>query len=154
MSSGERWRDGVADHPDRYNWLGGAQEIITSRRLPIPKPGKRITDLFHNGGSGRDKCSREGMCRMCRRSWRVRPLTRHHLVPLRWFMWSKRGQHFRAVRNANANIVPLCWPCHKLIEDEDEIARHMLRQLLTQKEVAYAVRLRGIQWLDQHYPYR
>lgn len=125
----------------------------------IPKPGRKITDLFHNGSSGRDKTAREGHCRMCQKPRHLcavgdqpATLTRHHLVPLRWFV--RDGARYRAVRNANANIVPLCWPCHKLIEDKDIFARRMLRRVLTQREIAFAVQLRGIQWLDRAYPLR
>lgn len=117
--------------------------------ITVPKPGKLSTDLFWNATSGQLKKS-EGRCRMCQRPRRVRPLTRHHLVPLRWFMGD--GYRYRTIRNSNANIVPLCRPCHDLIEDYDPIARKMLRRLLTQQEVAFAVRLRGIAWLNWEYP--
>lgn len=119
--------------------------------VTVPKPGKVSTDLFWNSGSGIAKLHAEGRCRMCQRENRVRQLTRHHLVPVRWFM-SVEGRRYREVRNANANIIPLCRWCHDLIEHGDKIARRMLRRLLTQQEVAFAVRIRGIEWLNREYP--
>lgn len=118
--------------------------------VTIPKPGKIHSDLFWNATSGLVKL-REGQCRMCQRAWKVRPPTRHHLVPLRWFM-RYEGAAFRAIRNANANIIPICRPCHDLIEDRDPFARRMLRRLLTQQEIALAVQLRGVDWLNREYP--
>lgn len=118
--------------------------------VTISKPGKTTTDLFWNASSGVVKFN-EGQCRMCERKRQVRPLTRHHLVPMRWFLGP--GARFRMVRNANANIIPLCRLCHDQIEERDPIARRMLRKLLTQQEVAFAVRLRGIEWLNREYPF-
>lgn len=140
------------------------REYFPPPSIPVPKPGKRSTDLFHNGSSGRVKCASERRCRMCQRTVGelphddvVRQITRHHLVPLRWFM--REGQAFRAIRNSNANIIPLCRKCHDDIEDgKDKAARRqarrMLRQVLTQKEIAFAVKLRGINWLNATYPLR
>lgn len=112
-------------------------------------PARYPDDLFWNSTSGAVKLN-EGQCRMCQRSKRVRPLTRHHLVPLRWFLGD--GERYRTVRNANANIVPLCRPCHDQIEEHDPIARRMLRRLLTQQEVAFAIRVKGVEWLHREYP--
>ena len=118
--------------------------------VTIPKPGMKSTHLFWNESSGAQKVYAEGRCRMCQRPNRVRPLTRHHLVPLRWFL-SGGGQHLRMVRNANANIIPLCRPCHDLVE-QDQDARRMLRKLLTQQEIAFAVRTIGLRWFNHRYP--
>lgn len=96
----------------------------------------------------------EGQCRMCGRAAYVRPLTRHHLVPESWFL----GQPLplRLIRNAHANIVPLCRPCHDRVdsreEDERAPARRELRRCLSQAEVAFAIQVRGRRWLDSHYP--
>ena len=96
----------------------------------------------------------EPICRMCLRPRSVRPITRHHLVPVAWF----RGQPLplRQIRNAHANLVPLCRPCHDLVHDRDEVEREMsrrhLRRSLTQQEVAFAIQVRGRSWLDHHYP--
>ena len=119
--------------------------------VTIPKPGKRSTDLFYNATSGWNKLTVEQHCRMCGRHRSVRPLTRHHLVPLRHFE-SAPGRRYRMVRNANANIAPLCRICHDLVESRDMIARRMLRRLLTQQEIAFIVRVRGKEWLDRRYP--
>lgn len=113
-------------------------------------PSKHYSDLFWNATSGLVK-KKEGKCRMCGRPNKVRPLTRHHLVPLRWFL-CEEGLRYRMVRNSNANIIPLCRPCHDDIEHQDPIARRMLGRLLTQQEIAFAIRLRGRAWLDWEYP--
>jgi 5-methylcytosine-specific restriction endonuclease McrA len=117
---------------------------------PRAAPAKVSTNLFWNASSGTVKLS-EGRCRMCQRPRSVRPLTRHHLVPLRWFL-TPEGRRYRLVRNSNANIIPLCRACHDLIEKRDPIARRMLRRLMTQQEVAFAVKLCGIGWLEREYP--
>jgi hypothetical protein len=96
-----------------------------------------------------DKLSAEKHCRACLRPDSVRPLTRHHLVPQAW--WLRRGLTFARYRNVAANIIPLCRPCHDEVESDQE-ARRMLRRVLTQQEVALAVALLGIGWLDRIYP--
>jgi 5-methylcytosine-specific restriction endonuclease McrA len=99
------------------------------------------------------KMRTEKVCRMCLRPASIRPLTRHHLVPLRWFV---RHPYWRIHRNATANILPLCRDCHDRVESSDratrEEARRHLRRSMTQQEVAYAVAVIGLVWLDQHYP--
>lgn len=101
-----------------------------------------------------DKCEVEAHCRMCQRHMRVRPLTRHHLVPLRW--WKHIDLEWRSVRNCPNNIIPLCRGCHDLIESPDrEIrveARRMLRRSLSQAEIAFAIAARGKEWFEQQYP--
>lgn len=96
-----------------------------------------------------DKLSAEKHCRACLRPDTVRPLTRHHLVPQAW--WLRRGVAYARYRNVAANIIPLCRSCHDEVEQSTE-ARRMLRRVLTQQEVALAVALRGLAWLDQCYP--
>lgn len=77
------------------------------------------------------KLDAEGRCRLCRRSKRVRPLTRHRLVP------GRVGGRYEW-----ANVIPLCRPCHDLVDhrdpDERRRARRMLRASLWPVEVAYA----------------
>jgi hypothetical protein len=101
------------------------------------------------------KVQREGHCRMCLRPAYVRPLTRHHLVPSRWFVRST-DLRLRMIRNASANVVPLCRPCHDLIETSETAvrmeARTMLRRVLTQQEVTFCIQVRGQQWLEWAYP--
>ncbi len=108
--------------------------------------------LLVNRDSGRTKVRAEGVCRSCLRSRHVRRLTRHHLVPQSWFHVQAfhRGENTR-VRDADANIVPLCIPCHEAVEEDVE-ARRMLRRVLTQAEVAFCVQVRGLEWLDRRYP--
>ena len=70
----------------------------------------------------------EGRCRLCERPWTIRPPTRHRIVPGR-----------RGGRYVPPNIVPVCRPCHDLIED-DPTVRRMLRARLWPEEVAHALR--------------
>ena len=59
------------------------------------------------------------------------------------------------MRNANANIVPLCRPCHDLVEDRDPViqmhARVHLRRVLTQAEISFAIAVWGKDEFDSHY---
>lgn len=100
------------------------------------------------------KIANGSICRMCLRSSRVRPITRHHLVPDAWFR--KQPTHLRAIRNAHANIVPLCRACHDRVDAQDlaerREARRHLRRSLAQQEIAFAIQVRGLDWLDLHYP--
>lgn len=108
--------------------------------------------------AGRAKLREEGRCRLCQRPPAVRPLTRHHLVPRSWFAPQLQGldgdDWFRLwrLRDADANIVPLCWPCHRAVERDDPHARRMLRKVLGSAEVAYAVAVRGRAWFDARHP--
>jgi hypothetical protein len=106
--------------------------------------------LIVQRGKGWIKCREEGACRMCRRPDKIRPLTRHHLVPLSWFRARPR---FAPLRNADANIVPLCEPCHKQVERRSPPhARIELRRLLYPVEVAFVLQTAGRPWLDWRYP--
>lgn len=99
------------------------------------------------------KVEREGHCRMCRRPSRVRPLTRHHLIPQGW--WKAKGEEIGALRNAAANIVPLCRACHDDVESKNGAeSRRMLRRVLTQTEIAFVIDVIGHAWLDRRYPSR
>lgn len=100
---------------------------------------------------GRRKLAGERRCRMCLRERRrsgVRQLTRHHLVPQAWYRLN--GLPVR-IRDAEANIVPLCANCHRAVET-DEWARRMLRKVLDQTEIAYVIQVRGKLWFDRTYP--
>lgn len=77
---------------------------------------------------------------MCQRPYSVRPMTRHRLNP------GRDGGRYVA-----RNVVPLCRPCHDLVE-EDRGARGMLRRALWPAEVAYLIGVRGRAWLDAAYP--
>lgn len=95
------------------------------------------------------KVREEGRCRMCQRPSDVRPLSRHHLVPQSWFRAQPR---LAPLRHADANIVPLCDPCHRAVEERGSHARVELRHLFGHVEVAFAIQLRGREWLDARYP--
>jgi len=95
------------------------------------------------------KVREEGRCRMCLRSSSVRPLSRHHLVPQAWF---RARPKLAPLRHAEANIVPLCDPCHQAVEERGSHARKELRRLLGAAEVAFVIQVRGRDWLDLRYP--
>lgn len=115
------------------------------------------TSLLTKRGGGKEKLQEEGCCRMCLRpsseEWIpgvLRLLTRHHLVPCRWF---RKHAEWRDLRDVDANIVPLCRPCHDLIESKDGLPhRKMLRRALLQEEIAFIVQVRGRDWLELRYP--
>lgn len=113
-----------------------------------PSPGLRS-----HVGTAR-KFGGGALCRMCGRAKSVRPLTRHHLVPQRWF----RGEpeHIQLLRSATANLIPLCRPCHDEVDNRDRHdrmdARRMLRRSLTQAEVAFAIQVWGRADFDREYP--
>lgn len=100
----------------------------------------------------------EQRCRMCQRPSTVRVLTRHHIVPQTIFRSRKiKNPHAWSERmNTNPNVVPLCRPCHDLIDMGDfalrVIWRRMLRRLLLPGEIGFARRVMGDDWLDEQYP--
>lgn len=112
-------------------------------------------ELRDTRGTSR-KFGGHALCRMCGRDRRVRPLTRHHLVPLAWFDVLDARDTRRALRNATANLIPLCRPCHDLVDhrrrDVCEESRVMLRRSLGQSEIAFAVSVAGYPWLERNYP--
>jgi hypothetical protein len=89
-----------------------------------------------------------------RRAYCYGPLTRHHLVPESWFL--RQPELLRAIRNAHANIIPLCRPHHDLVEHRQPVvrleARRWLRATLTQEEIAFAIQTRGRDWFVSEYP--
>lgn len=108
--------------------------------------------------AGQTKLRQEGRCRMCERPSAERRLTRHHLVPRAWFaprLAALSGDDWFQLwrlRDCDANIVPLCWPCHQAVERDGPPARRMLRKVLGAAEAAFAVAVRGQAWLDERYP--
>jgi hypothetical protein len=68
----------------------------------------------------------------------------------------QRRMHLRVLRNANANIVPLCRGCHAVVDGRDPVpklqARATLRASLGTAEVAFVIQVRGREWLDRAYP--
>lgn len=127
-----------------------ASKVAIEHR-PVVIPGPTLTSPKVTS----HKILAEGQCRMCGREAYVRPLTRHHLVPVSWFI--RQPQPMRVIRNAHANIVPLCRPCHDLIDKEDDDtvrmrARRELRRSLGQVEIAFVIQVMGKEWLDTEYP--
>lgn len=122
---------------------------LTIEHRPAPTPSAELTSTKWTHAK-----MENSVCRMCTRPREVRPLTRHHLVPESWFL--RQPLHIKIVRNAYANIVPLCRPCHDRVDSRDPVeraeARRYLRRSLTQQEVAFAIQVRGRGWLEHEYP--
>lgn len=118
-----------------------------------PRVHQRLNPtLAHNATSGRVKLHQEKKCRICPN---IRNLTRHHLIPQVWFKYRK--EELRVLRNANANIVPLCEACHRIVDDQTYPVgrlqkRAALREALYPNEIAFILQLRGSQWLELAYP--
>lgn len=145
---------------DEYHQIG---RKIAAKSAPIrPKgvyepPETRVHQrlnptLAHNATSGRVKLDQERKCRVCPNK---RGLTRHHLIPQVWFKYRK--EELRSLRNANANIVPLCEECHRIIDGViDPVGRLQkraaLRDALYSNEVAFILQVRGPQWFELAYP--
>lgn len=96
----------------------------------------------------------EAHCRMCGRPDHVRELTKHHLVPVHWFL--NQPWLLREIRNAHANIIPLCRVCHDRVDNKNGAeraqARRELRRCLSVQELAFAIQVRGKEWIDTEYP--
>jgi hypothetical protein len=100
----------------------------------------------------------EGRCRLCgnphEHTMVGKRITRHHVVPESWFL----GQpvSLRLIRNAHANIIPLCRDCHDKVDSKHPVvreqARMRLRPLMTQQEVSFVIQVRGRDWLEREYP--
>jgi hypothetical protein len=120
--------------------------------------------LIRFRGGGREKLRQEARCRMCLRprgpdtpkEWAQvggqvggRTLTRHHIVPERWF--KHQVPPTRALRGVDPNVVPLCRGCHDEVEHDRE-GRRMLRRVLGTEEIAFAIQIAGEAWFDQRYP--
>lgn len=150
---------------------------MSYQRLVIPASAQKLGDCIQRArpsvylrvsqsllvkrGGGKEKLREEGCCRMClrpsaelglldERPDAVRLLTRHHLVPARWF---RRHIEWRVMRDVDANIVPLCRPCHDSIELTGGLPqRKMLRRAMLQEEVSFIIQVRGREWLETRYP--
>lgn len=94
---------------------------------------------------------REGACRMCRRPAKVRPLTRHHLVPQRKRDRIPNTPGVGGIHHPG-NVVPLCRPCHDRVET-DGLAAAMLRRVMHHDEVRFVRDTMGARWLNRNYPY-
>lgn len=82
--------------------------------------------------------AKNGPCRCC---YTEGPVEFHHLVP-------------RAIGGSDveANIVPLCQVCHRLITERDARFCALLRANLTDAEYAYAVETLGEARFEVRYP--
>ncbi len=118
---------------------------VEHRRVELPSPSlcspkrtalKMENSLCRLGGRG---CTR---------------LTKHHLVPEHWFL--RQPIVLRQIRNAHANIIPLCRPHHDLVESRHPVVklevRRLLRATLTQEEITFAIQVMGLAWLNAEYP--
>jgi hypothetical protein len=100
----------------------------------------------------------EGRCRLCgadhSHTRAGKRLTRHHVVPESWFLGQPLA--LRLIRNAHANIIPLCRDCHDNVDSRHPVvcekARMELRVLMTQQEIAFVIQVRGRAWLERAYP--
>lgn len=123
---------------------------LSIKHRPIRIPSKALV----SPKTTEHKMRAEAHCRMCQRPHSVRHLTRHHLVPVSWFL--RQPWPLRLIRNAHANIVPLCREDHDRVDSRDleerEEARRHLRRCLSQAEIAFVIQVKGIRWLNQHYP--
>lgn len=137
-----------------------AQRILAKpvqRKEEVARTKQRVYQrlnptLAHNATSGRVKLHQERKCRICPNK---RNLTRHHLIPQVWFKYRK--EELRSLRNANANIVPLCEDCHRIVDGVlDPVGklqkRAALRDALYSNEIAFILQVRGPQWFDLAYP--
>lgn len=146
--------------------VGQISLLVTSRSNPRYFHMVQVSQsLVRFRGGGREKLKMEGRCRMCLRprgpdsrielseggpfELGARPLTRHHLLPERWF--KHQLPPTRALRSAEANVVPLCRPCHDEVEWSIE-SRRMLRRALGPDEVSFMIQLAGEAWVDHRYP--
>lgn len=122
----------------------GRKRIVMHRPFVLPSEGLCSPKLTA-------RKMQDALCRLC-----MRPgfITRHHLVPESWFLGQPEA--LRKIRNAHANIVPLCRHCHDQVDTAHPVAkeraRRKLRQFLLQEEVTFAIQVRGRDWLERQYP--
>jgi len=105
---------------------------------PDPRPERRIVDLK----AGIDKLRLEARCRAC--GIVGKPLERAHLVG--------RGV---GGDDVDANLVPLCSPCHRRLHTHERgwrVVASALRRNLTNVELCYIVDHKSLDWLDEVYP--
>lgn len=98
---------------------------------------------------GRTKLDEERLCRMCGTS--RGGMTRHHIVPKRWFKEMLGEGKGAKIRDCDNNIVPLCAHCHHDIENNAD-GRQMLRKVLSVSELAFGIQLVGNTQFNAWYP--
>lgn len=120
---------------------------VTIEHRPVRRPSTSLSSPKYTNAKMENSLCRLGGPRCGR-------LTRHHLIPEHWFL--RQPLHLRSIRNAHANIIPLCRDHHDLVESKQPVvrleARRFLRATLTQEEIAFAIQVRGRSWLDLEYP--
>jgi hypothetical protein len=137
-------RDGEAA-PEAAAAVTAILVVVGGRREVAILPAALL--VYRDGG--RSKLREEGRCRLCLRPYWKRPMTRHHLVPKRIFrLYGIQS----IIRDADANIVPLCSPCHAWVEQPDPEGRRMLRKVLGAAEATFVIRLCGADWFERRYP--
>lgn len=72
------------------------------------------------------------------------PTQVHHIVPRSSF-----GAAAKHRQNEEANLMPLCEPCHV---DHHTTAKRVPRWALTDEAVAFVRQMKGDGWLDRWYP--
>lgn len=146
MSSG-RWADSVPEDP-----LDVFADLVTHKKRRIEHRPVRLPSPGLSSPKYTQAKMENSLCRLGNHA--CGKLTRHHLVPEHWFL--RQPLALRQVRNAHANIIPLCREHHDLIESRYPVvrieARRLLRERLTQEEITFAVQVRGLAWLDREYP--
>ena len=133
---------------------GGARPrgLYEPPREEVVVPARVSASLANTVTSGRLKLAQERCCRICHERYN---LTRHHLVPISWFLG--QSNQIRAIRNANANIIPLCESCHRIIDGvRDPVGRLQkraaIRERLGTNEYAFILQVIGSSWLEENYP--
>lgn len=146
------------DLNDELHMVTPVATMIRPPTIPVPSwfnPARVSPALRENRDSGKVKLREEKVCRMCQRSNEVCRLTRHHLIPQSAFSWGRFGfggtAGWRLLRDADANIVPLCRQCHDLVES-GVWSRRLLRRVLLQAEIAFVIQVRGKEWFEARYP--
>lgn len=121
------------------------------KRKVIHRPVRLPTSSLSSPKLTQSKVQAEGRCRLCPET---AALTRHHVIPQSWFLGQPEA--LRQIRNAHANIVPLCRDCHDDVESKHPVilieARRRLRETFTQQEITFAIQVRGREWLEAQYP--
>lgn len=102
--------------------------------------------------SGRTKVKQEKACRVCKGN---HSLTRHHVVPISWFIG--KDPDIQKLRDLSTNIIPLCDECHRVVDGvRDPVGRLQkraaIREALGTNEYAFVIQMAGQAWLNENYP--
>lgn len=105
----------------------------------LPKPPKRYKASAKSWQAIREHFAQDS-CWVCGEAW----TDLHHAVPR-----SRSGD------DVLGNLIPLCRPCHGLVEARDPVARGRIRAMLGSSNFAYLRYRVGPTWegwLDRNYP--